>query len=144
MSDEIVGHKTFSDEHGGFRHEPLTRTEADALWKRVEELKAARAAAYPDAEACVRAIADACQRLEELGWKPARLAPNDRKERQTISLGSSGIHLAYCEPRTEHPLYLGQWWWHRSEDGDLWPHEPIYFKPEIAAPSTTTSSKEKE
>lgn len=29
--DEIVGHKTFSDGHGGFRHEPLTRAEGDAI-----------------------------------------------------------------------------------------------------------------
>ena len=127
MSDEIVGHKTFSDGHGGFRHEPLTKAEADALWARAQELKEKRASDYPDAQACVNAIWDACQRLEELGWKLARLAPQDRKVRQTISLGSTGIHDAYCEQAPE-PISPRHWWWHQSEDGDLWPHEPIYFK----------------
>jgi hypothetical protein len=125
--DDIVGHKTFRYGKGGFRHEPLTRAEGDALRKRAEEVYQARREKYPDEQTCVTAIFDACLRLEELGWKRAYLAPADRKLRKTISLGSTGIHDAYCEPRTQHPIQMGNWWWHPSE-GDLWPHEPIYFK----------------
>lgn len=48
--DDIVGHKTFdTGEHdaNGFplmRHEPLTRTEADALWEAAKASEADRAA----------------------------------------------------------------------------------------------------
>ena len=137
--DEIVGHKTFAtgDPLNPFRHEPLTRAEADALWERVEELKRERAEKYPTEQECVNAIFNACTRLEELGWKSARLAPPDRKVRKTISLGSTGIHDAWCEPRTSHPLTMGNWWWHPSE-GDVWPYEPIYFMPDS---SSTTRAK---
>lgn len=127
--DEIVGHKTFSDGKGGFRHEPLTSAEADSLWEQVEQARRDRAEKYPTEQECLRAMFDACQRLEELGWKKAEYAPADGKLRPTISLHSTGIHDAYCQKRTSHPTDLGRWWWHPSE-GDLWPHKPIYYKPD--------------
>lgn len=35
--DKIVGHKTFRSADGfGFRHEPLTKREGDALWRKAE------------------------------------------------------------------------------------------------------------
>lgn len=128
LPGDIVGHKTFSDEEGRFRHEPLTRAEADALWDSVERAERELDEKYPTEQDCVQAIFDACQRLEKLGWKRADLSPPDRKTRKTISLGSTGIHDAYCETRPQ-PRDAGKWWWHPAK-GDLWPHDPIYYKPE--------------
>ena len=31
VADKIVGHKTFSNPDGSFRHEPLRQSEADAI-----------------------------------------------------------------------------------------------------------------
>lgn len=124
--DEIVGHKTFKDERGCFRHEPLTRAEADALWESAEKAKSARAEKYPTTEDAIRGLWDAHYRLKELGWKEADYAPPDGKERDTISLGSTGIHKAYCEPRSDRPS--DKWWWHPG-DGDLYPHDPILYWP---------------
>lgn len=123
---DIVGHKTFSDGRGGFRHEPLTREEAEALWTSIEQAKADRATAYPTEQDCIRTIFHACQRLEELGWKRADYAPPDGEMRDTISIGSTGIHKAYCETRSDR---TGERWWWCPDEGDLWPHDPIYYKP---------------
>lgn len=90
-------------------------------------MRAERQALYPTEQECVRAIFDACQRLEELGWKKAESRPANDKVVQTISLHSTGIHDAYCQPRPSHPIDLGHWWWAQDE-GDLWPHSPIYWK----------------
>lgn len=140
MSDqnEIVGHKTFSTgaigPHGfpALRHEPLTRAEADAILKACDDAERKRATDMPTEQDAVNALWAAQQRLKELGWKEAEYAPADGKLRKTVSLGSSGIHDAYCERRDTHPLSspsTEKWWWHPSE-GDLWPHKPIYFKPD--------------
>ena len=126
--DEIVGHKTFRDGRGGFRHEPLMRLEADALWESAQQRKAERAEKYPAEQDCVNAIFEACQRLEELGWKRSDCAPPDGELRNTISLGSTGIHKAYCRLRKEGDGHSGKWWW-VPDEGDLWPHDPIYYKP---------------
>lgn len=128
-ADDIVGHKTFSDGRGGFRHEPLTRAEADLLWERAEQRKRERAERMPTAKDCAEAIFDACQRLEELGWKRARLCHPDGVAREIIELGSTGIHTARCEPRPTTPPDIRSWWWHDSDDGDVWPVKPIYYKP---------------
>ena len=125
--DDVVGHKTFRD-GSGFRHEPLTRAEGDALWKRAEDSKRARAERYPTEEDAVRGLWDAWYRLKELGWQEATYAAPDRKLKRTVSIGSTGIHDAYCETRSSHPISLGKWWWHPSDDGDMWPHEPILYK----------------
>ena len=136
MSDkpeDIVGHKTLHDKDG-FRHEPLTRAEADAVMVKVEESKRLRAERYPTEDDAVRGLWDAWYRLKELGWREAQYAPADRKLRRTVSIGSTGIHDAYCETRSSHPLSLGKWWWHPSEDGDLWPHKPILYRDKEAKP----------
>jgi hypothetical protein len=36
LSDSIVGHKTFDDGEGGFRHEPLYASEAEELLAKME------------------------------------------------------------------------------------------------------------
>jgi hypothetical protein len=128
MADEyIVGHKTFYEGHGKFRHEALTEKESKAIFEQVENSRLERLKKYPDEEACLKALFDICQRLEDLGWKSVSYAPPDRVVKKTISLRCTGIHDAYCESRGGEEFLKG--WWHPSEDGDLWPHDPIYFKP---------------
>ena len=68
-ADEIVGHKTFSDGHGGFRHEPLTRAEADALRAAADAAEAKRATDMPTEQDAVNALWSAQQRLRELSVK---------------------------------------------------------------------------
>lgn len=131
--DEYAGHKTFYEGSGHFRHEPLTRSEADAIRKQIEESARRRRETYPDEQACVRAMFDAMERLKELGWKDTTYAPADHKIKQTISLGTTGIHDAYCDKTDQPPFLPRKWWWHPSEDGDLWPHSPILYKDKDAA-----------
>lgn len=141
MSDpnEIVGHKTIStgktDPATGFpimRHEPLTKTEADALWKRAEESKEARARLMPTEQDAVRAMWQAYQRLRELGWKETMYrSDSSRGAQQIIEPGSSGIHVGHYDG--EWPK--GSWWAH--SDGDLWPSSPCLAKD---LPSATTST----
>lgn len=117
--DDIVGHKTFSTGNplSPFRHEPLTRKEADALSKRIDELRQERASDMPTDQDAVNALWRARYRLEELGWKEERLAPQGIKA-QIIELGSAGIHIGR---KDEHV------WWIEA-DGDLWPSRPVLFK----------------
>jgi hypothetical protein len=126
--DEVVGHKTFSDGHGGFRHEPLKRTEAEAIMALCDAQQAARTARYPTAEDAVRSMCDAHHRLRELGWREAIYAPPDGKLKRVVEAGSSGIHEAYCERRPEGSKGPN-WWWSPSE-GDLWPVTPILYFPD--------------
>lgn len=123
MDDEIVGHKTFAtgDPLQPFRHEPLTRKEADALWDAVEAAKKARADAMPTEQDAARMMWNAFQRLRELGWKEACYAPQD-KALKLVEPGSSGIHIGHAD---------GEWprksFW-VAEAGDLWPSHPCLFK----------------
>lgn len=129
MSDEneIVGHKTFRDGLG-FRHEPLTRKEADAMWAAAEADKAKRAADMPTDKDAVNALWNAWYRLTELGWKDARYAHAlkvDFLESQLIEIGSAGIHVGY---------------YHKVNDRDVWwigpdgcPSHPCLVKPSNAA-----------
>lgn len=119
---DVVGHKTFSDGQGGFRHEPLTREEADALHARIEAAKVERERLMPDEKAALRIMTDAYHRLEELGWKSASYCPKDGTQFDAIEAGSSGIHRCH---------YEGEWpeggWW-ISAHNDLWPSRPILFR----------------
>lgn len=122
-SDEIVGHKTFStgDPLQPFRHEPLTRAEADALCAAADAQQKGRAEAMPTEEAAVRVMCDAFHRLKELGWREACYAPTETPLK-VIEPGSSGIHDARAD---------GEWpnksFW-IAEAGDLWPSRPCLFK----------------
>ncbi len=133
MSDpsEVVGHKTFSDGQGGFRHEPLTKAEADELWAAAEKAKAERAERMPDDKAALRVLTDAFTRLKELGWSEAMYCPKDGTSFDAIEAGSSGIHDCH---------YTGDWpkgtYW-ISAEGDLWPSHPILFRARQAATGTT-------
>ena len=133
--DEIVGHKTFSDGRGGFRHEPLKRSEADALWERAEHLKRQRAADMPTEEAAIVTMFQAWLRLKELGWREATYSPKDGTPFKAIEPGSTGIHDC---------IYMGDWpnggWWIQDE-GDLWPSRPCLFKPTAPPESNAKENK---
>lgn len=120
--DDVVGHKTFDDGHGGFRHEPLTRAESDAILARIEERDAEWAARMPDDKSAIRSMMDAFYRLKQLGWRDAIYCPKDGSEFEVIEPGSSGIHRC---------VYQGDWpkgsWWILS-DGDMHPSHPILFR----------------
>lgn len=126
--EEIVGHKTIATGERGphglpfMRHEPLTRSEADALWERAEQHQRQRAADMPTEEAAVTTMMQAWLRLKELGWKEARYVPADTKEWHLIEIGSSGIHVGH---RMEGERDC---WW-IAEAGDLWPSRPCLVKP---------------
>lgn len=130
MSDpnDIVGHKTFSDGPLSFRHEPLTRAEADALWEEADRATKERAERMPDETAAVKAMWDAHQRLRELGWRDAIYCPKDGSVFEVIEAGSTGIHDC---------IYMGEWpkggWWIVT-DGDMSPSEPVLFR--LKSPAT--------
>lgn len=132
---DIVGHKTFSDGEGGFRHEPLTRAEGDALWAAAMKAKDERAAAMPDESAALNVLFGAFQRLKELGWREWIYMPKDGTLVDLIECGSTGIHKGY---------YMGEWpngsvW--VMDDHDLWPSHPILFrKPPTPPPAATTDT----
>jgi hypothetical protein len=94
--DDIVGHKTFA-ESGGFRHEPLTRAEADVLLAAVDKAKKERAERMPTEKDAVIALWEAWQRLHELGWRDGIYCPKDGSHFQAITLGSTGIFDCVCE-----------------------------------------------
>ena len=119
---EIIGHKTFSDGAGGFRHEPLTRGEADKMMASIEIARKKRVALMPDEKSALRMMTDAYFRLKELGWREAIYCPKDGTHFDAIEAGSSGMHECF---------YEGEWpdghWWMPSE-GDLWPSRPILWR----------------
>ena len=131
MSDpnDIVGHKTFAKDDGiTFRHEPLTRAEADRIMASVEAAKAKRAEAMPTTEDAVSALWDAWYRLKELGWQDPRYAPADGRIKKVIEIGSTGIHDAHCTPRGDHDGKGDRWWW--IPEGGYFPSEPIFYMPD--------------
>jgi hypothetical protein len=142
--DEIVGHKTFATgeicpETGmpRFRHEPLTRKEADALWQAVEAAKAKRVADMPTEQDAVNALWSAQQRLKELGWDEprgysVRELREEGKEAMLIEFSSSGIHRGHY-----HAVKGDDVWW-IGPDGS--PSHPCLVRA-TSAPSSTTAER---
>lgn len=120
--DPVVGHKTFRDGPLGFRHEPLRKSEADALMAAIDEAAKRRAELMPDEKAAIRMMFEAYLRLKELGWNDAIYCPKDGSEFDAIEPGSTGIHRSH---------YSGEWpkgaWW-TAADGDLWPSRPVLYR----------------
>lgn len=116
-TDPVVGHKTFADGH----HEPLRRSEADAIWAAVEAAKARRETAMPDTVAALQTTADAFQRLRDLGWREGIYCPKDGASFALIQWGSTGIHRGH---------YMGEWPTGHVYCGDfLNSPEAMMFKP---------------
>jgi|ERR671924_1866667 hypothetical protein len=122
--DDIVGHKTFSDGNGGFRHEPLTRAEADAMWAAAEAAQEKRAADMPTVTDALYALHDAYTRLKELGWREARYGKRENVMVELIGPGSAGIHRGYWMWHDKQRLH-GCFW--IPAEGDLWPSHPILY-----------------
>jgi hypothetical protein len=114
---DIVGHKTFRAEGGGFRHEQLTRAEADALIEQCDKNDARRKELMPDEATALNVAHDAWQRLKEMAWRETRYAPKN-KPLLMVEPGSTGIHRGY---RDEHGFWI-------TDAGDLWPSHPTLFK----------------
>lgn len=125
---EIVGHKTFDNGRGGFRHEPLTRAEADALIAHCHSEDERRKALMPDERSAIRMMMDAHTRLTDMGWRDPVYCPKDGSTFEVIEPGSTGIHKC---------IYMGEWpkgsWWALG-DGDMYPSRPVLFRPLAAAP----------
>jgi hypothetical protein len=119
---EVVGHKTFIDPDGQYRHEPLHRNEAEAMLAAADAAKAKRAADMPTEEDATRALWSAYQRLKELGWRETCYGPTNKTVR-VIEPGSSGIHQG-----SRHEPWPEKTWW-LEDHGDLWPSNPCLFKP---------------
>lgn len=123
MSDEIVGHKTMFSKERGYWHEPLTRTEADAILKACEEKKAKRDALMPDEESAIRMLADAVHRLNDFGWRDPIYCPKNGSHFLVLEAGSTGKHQCH---------YVGEWpdgsWW-VADECDVSPSRPVLFKP---------------
>jgi hypothetical protein len=120
--DEIVGHKTLGDGKGGYRHEPLRRSEADEYFRLAQEQDARRKELMPDEDSARRMMFDAWLRLKDYGWKEAMYCPKDGRMFDAIEAGSSGIHK--CSYSGEWPK--GDYWIH--SENDLWPSRPILFR----------------
>lgn len=138
MSDEneVVGHKTFAtcDPLHPFRHEPLTRKEADAVLARIASDAAERAEKMPTEQDAARTLWEAWYRLKELGWKEARYAGEFRKEGlecRLIELGSSGIHVGYYHETNGNDV-----WWVGAEG---YPSHPCL----VSAVGATSTGSEK-
>jgi hypothetical protein len=100
--DGYFGHKTMVDG----THVPLTEGEADALWKRVEELKAKRQADMPTAEDALRVMIEARQRMNELGWwLGGGLRVRKGDECAISETGSTGIWRGYVDAEGEYAHY---------------------------------------
>jgi len=105
------------------RMEKPIEISSEKLWEQIEQSRRDRAEKLPDERACLNAMFEAYQRLQELGWKEAIYCPKDGSVFHSIEAGSTGIHDCH---------YEGEWpkgWWWVHEANDLWPSRPILFKP---------------
>lgn len=120
-TDPVVGHKTFYDDQGQARHEPLRASEAAALREAADAAKAKRAADMPTEQDAVHAMWSAYQRLRELGWRETCYGQTNERVR-LIEAGSSGIHVG-----SRHEPWPEKTWW-IEDGGDLWPSMPVLWK----------------
>jgi hypothetical protein len=134
-ADPIVGHKTFYNDERGHWHEPLRKSEAEAIWAEAEAEREKRHRDMPDEQAAIRQLWDAQERLKELGWKDPVYAPKDGSPLDVIELGSTGIHRAYYEGEWPN----GVWWLH---DGDVWPCRPALARAAIATEARRAETTE--
>jgi hypothetical protein len=100
-NDPIVGHKTIAREDGiGYRHEPLRKSEADAILAHCDAEDARRQREMPDEQSAIRHMWDGWYRLSDFGWREIMYCPKDGSEFEVIEAGSTGIHRTH---------YVGTW-----------------------------------
>lgn len=85
---EYYGHKTMTDGS----HVPLTKDEADSIWRAVEDAEVKRAQEMPTARDALATLIHAEQRMKELGWwKGGGLGVRPGDECAVAQTGSTGL-----------------------------------------------------
>lgn len=125
MSEKIVGHKTYWNDDGTHRHEPLTESEADELWAHCEAEAKRRGELIPDQEAAIKLMHDCCVRLRDMGWitPPKFTTKPGTYKFKVIEFGSTGVFDVTCNVGGSGKFQ----WWHASH-GDIWPITPLMVK----------------
>lgn len=95
---EYHGHKTLIDGS----HIPLTRDEADGLWKMAEDAKAQRAEAMPTAQDALRLLIQAKERLNELGWREGNFCIRANDECAVAQTGSTGMWKGWLDDERKY------------------------------------------
>jgi hypothetical protein len=91
---EYHGHKTLIDG----THVPLTKDEAEALWKSAERARELRAETMPGVQDALRTMLDAKQRMQELGWwQGGGLRVKRGDECAVAEFGSTGIWRGHID-----------------------------------------------
>jgi hypothetical protein len=96
-------------------HEPLTKSEAEALLASAEAAQAKRAQDMPDEQSAINAMFNAWVRLKELGWNDIMYCPKDGSRFRVIENGSTGIFDC---------VYDGEWpkgHWTMFDEHDAYP-----------------------
>ena len=122
--DDVVGHKTFIEAGGVFRHEPLTRGEADTWIEKWDADEKLRNELMPDEKTAIEMLFNAHRRLKDFGWNDACYCPKDGSEFLALEAGSTGQHV--CVYRGEWPK--GNYWIQDPELGPS-PSNPVLYKP---------------
>ncbi len=100
--DKYHGHKTLIDG----THVPLTEDEADAIWKAVDAAKVKRDQEMPTAQDALRALIEAQQRLQELGWRlGGGLRVKRGDECAVAETGSTGIWRGHLDADGKYVQY---------------------------------------
>jgi len=125
MTEKIVGHKTYWNDDGTHRHEPLTESEADKLLEHVEAARVEREKLIPDQEKALRLLHDCYTRLGDMGWRsPPKFTINPGKYKfKVITYGSTGVFDITCNVGEDGKFN----WWYASH-WDLWPITPLMVK----------------
>ena len=125
MSDKIVGHKTYLNDDGSYRHEPLTEVEADQLWAYAEAEDKRKKELIPDEKTALNFMHDCYARLQNMGWRtPPKFTSKPGKYKfKVICFGSTGVFDVTCNVGSSGKFE----WWHEDR-GDIWPITPLMVK----------------
>jgi hypothetical protein len=98
---------------------------AEEIFAQIDAAKAKRAEQMPTERDAIRAMFDAWQRLQELGWRDGQYMPSNGERHAGIQCGSTGIHAYTAELRGPFDRMFTIY------DGDHWPTRipPVLFRP---------------
>ena len=107
----------------------------ESVLRDIKQARTNRASAMPTEKEALAVMFEAFTRLKDLGWKNIIYCPKDGSLFHAIEAGCTGIGIA---------SYDGEWpnghWWMHDDIGDLWPSEPILWKPIEQQPAQGESS----
>lgn len=99
---QYYGHATMNDG----THVPLTKADADAIWKAAEDARAKREQEMPTAQDALRVLIAATQRLQELGWwKGGGLRIKRGDECAVAETGSTGMWRGLLDAEGKYVHY---------------------------------------